>query len=106
MPLPVHSIIRHVIPWSFVAGLLLASGCGKPASVEDCERIVARITELELEAAEISDPEVVRAQVDSTKSAFGEAARAECVGRRISSGSLACVDQATSARQIVEECFD
>lgn len=106
MPLPAHSNIRQLIPWSFLVGVLAASGCGKPASAEDCERIVARITELELEAAEISDPEVVRAQIDSTKSAFGEAARAECIGRRISSGSLACVDQATSARQIVEECFD
>lgn len=94
---------RHLTPMLFLA---LAPACGKPATVEDCERIVTRITELELAAAEIERPEDVQQQVNSTRELFSEAAQRECVGRRISAGTLNCVEQATTAEQIVEECFN
>lgn len=97
-------------PWPIflihVLGVLSALGCGKPATADECQRIVERITELELKEARIADDEVVKAQVAQTQVAFKERMLSDCVGQRISSGAIACVEQATTAREIVEVCFD
>jgi hypothetical protein len=92
----------RVLIWVTLAGL---AACGKPATVEDCEHIMARITELEMKAANVSNPASIQAQVERTKQMFHSAAQGECVGRRLSQATRDCVDQAQSARQIVEECF-
>lgn len=85
---------------------LLASACGKPASVEDCEKIVERITELKLAEANVVDPGEIEATVTKTKQAFREQAMKQCVGRRITRDALVCLDGASTAEQIVKECFD
>jgi hypothetical protein len=79
--------------------------CGKPATEADCEQIVARVTELELKQANVSDPVQIQAQVDEAKRSFRERAQKECVGRRLSKDTLDCIAKATEAKQIVEECF-
>jgi hypothetical protein len=92
-----------------IGGSLLAAlmvGCGKPASVEDCQHIMARITELELKAANVTDPAAIATQIERTRQSFDELARGECVGRRLSESTRKCVDEATTAKQIVDECFD
>lgn len=88
-----------------VAGCAL-SACGKPATVEDCQHIMSRITELELKAANVSDPAAIAAQIAKTKESFDEAARGQCVGRRMSQATRECVDEAQTARELVEECFN
>ncbi len=80
-------------------------GCGRPATEQDCERIVARVAELELQKAEVSDPAAVESQVQSAQSAFRQRMQMDCVGRRLRASSLECVEKATSASQIVSECF-
>ncbi len=85
---------------------LLLSACGQPLTLEDCERIVARITELELQAADVSDQSEVKSQVADTKNTFKEQALNDCVGRRLPKSALRCVEEAKTARQIVDECFD
>jgi hypothetical protein len=93
----------------WLPAMLLASaipGCGKPATIEDCELILTRITELELSAANVSDPAARSAQIAQTKATFSGASQEECVGRRISADALACVKLAETAEQIISECFD
>jgi hypothetical protein len=85
--------------------LSLIAGCGRPATAEDCEHIMARITELEMKAANVSDPVAIRSQVERTKQMFQTAAQGECVGRRLSQSTRECVDSAQSAKEIVEVCF-
>lgn len=82
------------------------TSCGKPATAEECRRIVERITELELQEASIQDAAEVKAQVAATQGAFKERTLRDCVGQRVPAGALRCVEKATKARQIVEECFD
>ncbi len=94
---------RSVLAVALACGLV---SCGRPATEQDCERILTRITELELAAAHVSAPEEVEAQVQRTKRAFDEATRKECVGRRISDETLRCVEKATTGRQVVDECFN
>lgn len=91
-----------LLPW-LILGLITA--CGKPATAEDCEHIMSRITELEMKAANVSDPTAIHAQVERTKQMFQKAAQGECVGRRLSQATRECVDRAQTARQIVDECF-
>jgi hypothetical protein len=91
-----------VLPW-LILGLTVA--CGKPATAEDCEHIMSRITELEMKAANVADPVAIQAQVERTKQMFQHAAEGECVGRRLSKATRECVDRAQTARQIVDECF-
>lgn len=101
-----NSVTKSALGLATLLLALLPSACGKPATSEDCERIVTRITELELAAAEIDQPQQVQQQVNSTRELFSEAAQRECVGRRISASALECVEKATTAKQIVEECFN
>lgn len=89
-----------------VALALLLSSCGKPASAEDCEKIVERITELKLAEAKISDPAQVATTVTKTKQTFQAQTMEQCVGRRITDKALACVRSAATAEEIVNECFD
>lgn len=86
--------------------LVTLAGCGRPATEEECGRIVERITQLELAEAKIGDPKNIAAQVKRTKSALKATAMKQCVGRRITPDAIRCVDEATSANHIIEVCFD
>lgn len=82
---------------------LLAAACGRPATEQECDEIVTRITELELKARGIAGG--AADEVQGTKDALRKTTLRDCVGRRISEKALACVRTATSADQIVRECF-
>lgn len=94
--------MRRFIP----CAALLLLGCGRPATVQDCEQIVARITELELKKANITDPEEIRAEVEQSKAAFRDQTMAQCVGRRVTEKFLGCIASAQSAGQLLEDCLD
>ena len=85
---------------------LLAAGCGRPATIADCEEIVARIAELELRGAKTADPSSIAKEVADTKLAFQAKAKQECVGKRITQRALDCVRQAKTAEEIVKECLN
>jgi hypothetical protein len=82
---------------------ILASACGRPATEQECDEIVTRITELELKARGMAGN--AADEVQGTKDALRKTTLRDCVGRRISEKALACVRAATSAEQIVRECF-
>jgi N-acetylglutamate synthase-like GNAT family acetyltransferase len=86
--------------------LLLAatSGCGRKATVEDCEQIVRRIAELELTG--VVPREELGSEVQQAQQTFRERALADCVGRRITERSLACVANAKTAAAVIDDCFD
>lgn len=82
----------------------LALGCGREATVEDCQQIVKRIVELELES--VVPEQELSAEVQEAQQAFRERASADCVGRRITEKALACVATAKTAEAVIDECFD
>lgn len=81
----------------------LTLGCGRPATLEECNEIVSRITELELRARGSGgqDKELVKDTVDALR----KTTLSECVGRRIDDSAMACVRTAKNAQQLVSECF-
>jgi hypothetical protein len=91
---------------AIVALPALLGACGRPATDAECQEIVRRIAELELRHAHVTDPTEVKAQVQATQAAFHKRAMDQCVGKRITNNALKCVRNATTAEQIVEECFD
>ena len=82
----------------------VAAGCGRKATVEDCEQIVRRIAELELTGV-VPDAEL-SAEVSEAQQSFRERALADCVGRRITEKSLACVAKAKTPEAVIDDCFD
>ena len=83
---------------------VMASGCGRKATVEDCEQIVRRIAELELTG--VVPQEALSTEVADAQQRFRERALADCVGRRITQKSLACVASAKTAEAVIDDCFD
>jgi len=81
-----------------------AAGCGRKATVEDCEQIVRRIAELELTG--VVPQEDLSTEVADAQQRFRERALADCVGRRITQRSLACVANAKTAEAVIDDCFD
>jgi len=80
-----------------------ALGCGRKATVEDCEQIVKRIVELELKSV-VPEQEMTSEVVEAQKT-FKDRALSECVGRRITDKSLACVASAKNTATIIDDCF-
>lgn len=95
-------LARKLTPVGLALGL---ASCGRPATVEDCEQIVARIAELELKEVEVSDQAEMRQQIQGAQAAFKDRLLTDCVGRRLRQSTLDCLKRATTAETAVKECF-
>jgi len=82
----------------------LLTGCGHPASVEECEEIVARIARLELEERKVAASAVDR-EIQAAQTAMRERTKRDCVGKRITNSAMQCVREAHSSKEIIEDCF-
>ncbi len=81
-----------------------SSGCGRPATVEECEEIVARIATLELDARKV--PIEDRAEeIARLKESVRASTMKDCVGNRITEGAMQCVRQAPTPKDVTS-CFD
>jgi hypothetical protein len=93
--------VRHwLVCGALAVGLL---GCGRKATVDDCEQIVKRIVELELKS--VVPQQEMTSEVTQAQQTFKERALTECVGRRITDKSLACVAAAKDTATIIDDCF-
>jgi len=86
--------------------LVLVTGCGRPATQQECDEIVGRIAELELREEKSVSPTDVEKEVLETKQAFQAKTKSECVGKRITGRALRCVRNAKTAEEIVHECLN
>jgi hypothetical protein len=106
---PYDSTRRASRSGAALALLLVAAGCGHRASGEECERIVSRIAELELErqpGAHRQSPAERKAEVEATKRSLRDSTLKDCVGRRVTDRAMRCVERARTSQEIVDECFD
>jgi hypothetical protein len=89
-----------------IAAALLGTlaGCGRKATVEDCQQIVKRIVELEL--GKTVPAQELGSEVEEAQTAMRQRALSDCVGRRITENSLQCVAAAQSAEAVIDDCFD
>jgi hypothetical protein len=100
------------LPWTFWFApcafcAFCSVGCGHPATVQECDVIVERITELELaKRPAATDKRIVQQEVAETKKALHDQSMKDCVGRRITDRAMRCVRDAKTSKQIIDECFD
>jgi len=109
------AVVRRSLPFSlvrsallFVAALGLAS-CGHPATEAECQTIVERIVDLELQAQRVTDPAEISKRRSESLGPVGEGNRSEvlqgCIGRHITDSALACVRRAETAQEITDRCL-
>jgi uncharacterized protein (UPF0335 family) len=85
---------------------VVLGACGHPASEQECQEIVERVTRLELEkTGVVSDAKTIAEQVSATKKSLESTTLKDCVGKRITSAAMQCVRSAKSSQQIVDDCF-
>lgn len=86
--------------------LLALAGCGRPATVQECEEIASRVATLEYEAASKSKAPPQPDQIQTIRARVRDAMMKGCVGKRITEKALRCVRNAKTAEAIQKECFD
>jgi hypothetical protein len=91
---------------SYLLGVLLLVGCGHPATEQECQEIVERVAKLEIQQSKlVSDPTLMRQQIDTTKKSLKETTLKDCVGKRITDRAMNCVRTAKTSQEIVGSCF-
>jgi small lipoprotein (TIGR04454 family) len=85
---------------------LLLPGCGRPATLQECEEIANRVATLEYETTSKSQAPPQPEQINTIRARVHDAMMKGCVGKRITQRSLQCVRTAKTADAIKKDCFD
>jgi hypothetical protein len=91
---------------SILSVLLLILGCGRPATVPECEEIAGRVAALEYEVANKSNSPPKPDQIQTIRARVHDAMMKGCVGKRITQRALQCVRNAKTADAIQKDCFN
>jgi len=86
--------------------VLLLSGCGRPATLQECEEIAGRVAELTYMAESKTKTPANPEQIQTIRARVRDSMMKECVGKRITQRALQCVRTAKSADAIKKDCFD
>ncbi len=85
---PVSS--RHLVGLALAAASLPVLGCGRRATAADCQLIVDKSVELQLQDMSETDPEAIRKSEAKIRSAL-EGEIVACESRRVTDRTMACV---------------
>ena len=83
----------------------LASGCGHPATEQECQEILDKVVELELRGQNVTDPATLAQRKATTREARGKDLLPGCTGRKITDQAMACIRGATSYDEIDNRCL-
>lgn len=89
---------RSLAVLAVVAGTM--TGCGHPASQDECTAIFDKSAELELREQRVTDPALVQERVAAVRTARGAELIGKCVGRRITDRAMTCVKAAQSDEEM------
>lgn len=99
------SLARIVsLPAIALIGAVACGGCRR-ASEADCEKIVDRIVELQLREQGVTDPEIIAKRREETKARKRDELLRGCVGKRIGTSALQCIEKAATSTEIVDVCL-
>jgi hypothetical protein len=88
-----------VVVAAWLLAVVLAVGCSHPATREECEQILEKTAQLKLRER-TSDPAEIEEQIAAYKRSQGEKVIEKCVGKKINSGTAACVEKAETQDQV------
>jgi len=95
---------RPMLTVMLVASVLTASCRSRVATREDCQQILDRLVDLELQEKGFRDPVVAdrwRREAETVHAAD----LAGCVGQRLPRDAMTCVQAARSSEQIAHDCL-
>jgi hypothetical protein len=101
---PARAGLLTLAPITTLCLLVLASGCGHPATREECVVIFNKTSELKLRGQNISDPHLIELRTRELMDAKGEALINKCMGRTVTRSALDCVQRADS-EAAVDKCL-
>ncbi len=101
--LPKHLRFLLFLRFLLPAALLGSFGCGHPATEAECQLIVDRNVELTMKAKKESTPDEIEKEKARVRGEMAPVVK-ECVGRRITDGTVACVKAAQTVKQ-VDQCL-
>jgi hypothetical protein len=78
---------------------LTAVGCGRRATAADCQLIVNKSFELEMQESSGGDPQTIRKREDDVRSELDEKI-VSCESRRVTEKTMACVRAAMTTGEI------
>lgn len=91
----------HVLVLASLA--LAVVGCGRKATLEDCEIIVDRNVEVQLKALGITDEQIIAQRRTEMRAALKDDI-GTCVGKRVTDGMMTCVKGADTTEQL-DQCL-
>jgi hypothetical protein len=96
--------------WPRRTGLALllalgASGCGRPATRDECDALLTKTAELELRRRDITDQTAIEAQIARMKAVRGDDYLKKCVGMRITDKALRCA-QSADTQAALDACLE
>jgi hypothetical protein len=91
--------VRAALLLAFAALSLGNVGCGRKATMADCDMIVDRYVEVELKALKVTDPHIIDQRKTEMRKDLSEDLKA-CPGKRITDNMLACVRKAESDAEL------
>lgn len=91
--------------FAFVVGVAVGSsaGCGRRATQEDCQLIVDKSVELQMKEMSLTSPADVQKREEQVRGQL-QGDIASCEGRRITERTVACVQAATTAKEM-DQCL-
>ncbi len=87
-----------------LALLLAVTSCGHKASETDCQLIVDRMIEVQLDAQKVTDPDERKRQKDIMTNRTTGVDMKDCIGRRLTDGMLACV-KTSKTQDDIQTCL-
>jgi len=82
--------------------LVLGSGCGHPATREECVAIFNKTAELQLRQQNIQDPRLIELRTRELMDVKGEELIDKCVGRTLTKSALDCVERADTEAAVLK----
>ena len=78
-------------------------GCGRPATIDDCTRVVEKNVEVQMRKSNITDPEEIAREKARVRVSLSDKI-AQCPGRRVTDGMMRCVEHAGTSEEI-DKCM-
>jgi hypothetical protein len=91
------------LAFSMLCALCLLCACGRRATAADCQLIVDRSVELQLEEQNLTDASAIAERERQVRSELDDEIKS-CERRRVTDKTMACVRSATSTREL-DKCL-